>query len=255
MGFRLFRKTPEVTISVEGLRTSRGVFAANIFRIAEIPRAMAPRVMRIPSGAASALGKKLAGQKKFNTNPSAIVAAKIKGSRVITSGLSGRLSRGSVARKHRNNAGICKVARSKYAGSFGSLEPRKPGLELAKQRMIAGDETRSARARAIALNCRYGRGFQRGMVGEIEIIVAGKGEKAAAIARHPRSLFAQAIEKAAPQRGALQLLQFMGGKIIQGLHRCFGSYSRDNSAGLHAVYGPSFTRAMQLRRAMRRSRH
>jgi hypothetical protein len=37
-------------------------------------RAMAPRVMRIPSGAASALGKKLAGQKKFNTSPSAIVA-------------------------------------------------------------------------------------------------------------------------------------------------------------------------------------
>src|SRR5207244_1667020 len=86
------------------------------------------------------------------------------------------------ARKHRNNAGICKVARSKYAGSVGSLEPRKPGLELAKQRMIAGDETRSARARAIALNCRYGRGFQRGMVGEIEIIVAGKGERAMAIA-------------------------------------------------------------------------
>src|ERR1700737_3052037 len=92
MGFRLFRKTPEVTISVEGLRTSRGVFAANISRIAEIPRAMAPRVMRIPSGAASALGNKLAGQKKFNTPPSTIVATKIKGGRVITSGLSGRLS-------------------------------------------------------------------------------------------------------------------------------------------------------------------
>src|ERR1700730_5658745 len=76
MGFRLFRKTPEVTISVEGLRTSRGVFAANISRIAEIPRAMAPTVMRIPSGAASALGNKLAGQKKFNTSPSAIVAAR-----------------------------------------------------------------------------------------------------------------------------------------------------------------------------------
>src|ERR1700737_545251 len=67
MGFRLFRKTPEVTISVEGLRTSRGVFAANISRIAEIPRAMAPRVMRIPSGAASAPGNKLAGQKKFHS--------------------------------------------------------------------------------------------------------------------------------------------------------------------------------------------
>src|ERR1700720_4277387 len=92
MGFRLFRKTPEVTISVEGLRTSRGVFAANISRIAEIPRAMAARVMRIPSGAASALGNKLAGQKKFNTSPSAIVAAKIKGGRVITSAPSGRLS-------------------------------------------------------------------------------------------------------------------------------------------------------------------
>src|SRR5947209_13131565 len=92
MGFRLFRKTPEVTISVEGLRTSRGVFAANISRVAEIPRAMAPMLMKIPSGAASALGNKLAGQKKFNTTPSAIVAAKIKGGRVITSGLSGRLS-------------------------------------------------------------------------------------------------------------------------------------------------------------------
>jgi hypothetical protein len=53
---------------------------------------MAPRVMRIPTGAASALGNKLVGQKKFNTTPSAIVAAKIKGGRVITSGLSGRLS-------------------------------------------------------------------------------------------------------------------------------------------------------------------
>src|SRR3977135_346065 len=92
MGFRLFRKTPEVTISVEGLRTSRGIFAINISRIAEIPRGRAPRVMRIPSGAASALGNKLAGQKKFNTPPSALVAAKIKGGMVISLGQSGRLS-------------------------------------------------------------------------------------------------------------------------------------------------------------------
>jgi hypothetical protein len=42
-------------------------------RIAEIPRAMAARVMRIPSGTASALGNQLAGQKKINT--SAIVVA------------------------------------------------------------------------------------------------------------------------------------------------------------------------------------
>src|ERR1700730_6459239 len=92
MGFRLFRKTPAVTISVEGLRTSKGVFAANISRIAEIPRAMAQRVMRIRRGAASALGNKLAGTQKFNATPSSSVAAKIKGGKVITSGLSGRLS-------------------------------------------------------------------------------------------------------------------------------------------------------------------
>ena len=59
-----------------------------IWRIARTP----PYRLRVPSGAASALGNKLAGQKKFNTTPSAIVAAKIKGGRVITSGLSGRLS-------------------------------------------------------------------------------------------------------------------------------------------------------------------
>src|SRR5207302_37600 len=41
---------------------------------------------RTTSGAASALGKKLAVQKKLNASPSAIVAAKIKGGRVITSG-------------------------------------------------------------------------------------------------------------------------------------------------------------------------
>ena len=94
IGLRTTGRTgvPRTREAVEGLRTSRGVFAANISRIAEIPRAMAPRVMRRPSGAASALGKKLAGQKKFNTSPSVIVAAKIKGGRVITSGLSGRLS-------------------------------------------------------------------------------------------------------------------------------------------------------------------
>ena len=90
-----------------------------IWRIARTP----PYRLRVPSGAASALGNKLAGQKKFNTTPSAIVAAKIKGGRVITSGLSGRLSciAFSLVRRHQ----LWQTARSSRTPSSSRSRARR----------------------------------------------------------------------------------------------------------------------------------
>ncbi len=76
-------------------------------------------------------------------------------------------------------------------------------------------------------NC---RGFHRRMVAEIEVIVAGEGQEPAPIANDPRPLLMKTLGKRPAQAGALQLRQFAGGKIIQGLHRLLDFYSHKNSA-------------------------
>src|SRR5450631_3949195 len=83
---RLLWKTPDVTIRVEALRTSRGVFAERISRTAKTPVATAPRTRRNPGGTATPRGMNFAGQTKFKIRPSAIAAPKIKGGRAMTPG-------------------------------------------------------------------------------------------------------------------------------------------------------------------------
>src|ERR1700731_3213110 len=90
--------------------------------------------------------------------------------------------------------------------------------------MIAGDEARRAGAHAVPLNRGGGRRLEGRMVGEVEIIVAGEGQQAAAVALDPWAVPAKTLGKRAPQTGAIELRQFASSKIIQGPHRHLGCW-------------------------------
>ena len=122
------------------------------------------------------------------------------------------------ARKRRDDAGVGEIAGTEHTGRFGSFEPRQPRLELAIQGMIAGDEPRCASADAIGADRRGGGRLERRMMGKVQVIIAGEGQKAAAVALDPWAALAQAIGKRAPQKGAIELFQFAASKIIQGAH-------------------------------------
>src|ERR1700724_2304038 len=79
------------------------------------------------------------------------------------------------------------------------------------------------------------------MVGKVEIIVAGEGQQAAAVAFNPWAFPAKTLGKRAPQSGAIELLQFANSEIIQGPHRPFASRERGVSGG---ASGGGFARRM-----------
>ena len=118
----------------------------------------------------------------------------------------------------RNDAGIGQIARAEDAGGFGALQPRQPRFQLGEQRMIAGDQPRGAGAGAIAFQRGDRRLFDRGMMGEIEIVVAGEGQEPPAVARDPEAVLALGFRQRAAQMPALQFAQLLAGELIERGH-------------------------------------
>ena len=76
-----------------------------------------------------------------------------------------------------------KQQRGGQADKFGQLD-----LQLVMQTMMPGQQMRRARADAAALRRAGGSGGNGRMIGETEVIVAGKGQIRLAIQDHPRAL-------------------------------------------------------------------
>ena len=89
--------------------------------------------------------------------------------------------------QRRDDAGIGEIAGAEHAGRLGALEPRQPLFQFGIERMIAGDEPRGAGADAVALGRLDRRRDDGGMLAEIEIVVAGERQQAAAVALGPNS--------------------------------------------------------------------
>src|SRR5215471_19316705 len=73
-----------------------------------------------------------------------------------------------------DDAEVGEIARAEHAGSVRPLEPRESRFQLAQQRMVAADEARSAGANSIAAQRRDGRLLDRGMLAQVEVIVAAE---------------------------------------------------------------------------------
>jgi hypothetical protein len=114
------------------------------------------------------------------------------------------------ADEHRDDPGIGEIARSENAGRFGALEFGQARFQLRIEGMIAGHQPRCARSGAILLDRGNGRLLDRGMLGEVEVVVARKRQQSAAIPVDPNSVFAQrlvqrSVEVSIPERCELVL--------------------------------------------------
>ncbi len=118
--------------------------------------------------------------------------------------------------QRRDDAEIGEIAGAKDAGRLGSLDGGEAGFELAEERMVAGDEARGAGARAIAFDGGDGGGLDGRMMGEAEIVVAGEGDEAAAVADDMEAVGPVGrLQRAAQMRG-LKLGEFCGGEGVEG---------------------------------------
>ena len=77
-------------------------------------------------------------------------------------------------------------------------------LQLGVERMIAGDEPRGAGADAVALDRGDGRGLQRRMMAQPEIVVAGERQQPPAVALDPEAVAAVGRHQRAAQVRPLQ---------------------------------------------------
>ena len=120
--------------------------------------------------------------------------------------------------ERRDDPGIGEIARAEDAGCVRALQPREPRLQLGIKRMAAGDEPRGAGARAVAFRRRGCRALHRGMLAEIEIIVAAEGQECAAVADDMHAVARVGLDDAAAQVATLALGELVAGEKVEGPH-------------------------------------
>src|SRR5689334_22165170 len=86
--------------------------------------------------------------------------------------------------------------------------------------MIAGDQPRGAGADTVALDRLDRRGFERRMMAQPEIIVAGERQQFPAAALDPEVVEAAGRNERAAQMRRFQGRELLPGEIVEGGHVC-----------------------------------
>ena len=138
----------------------------------------------------------------------------------VDAGMREFIDQDEIVRSHqsRDDAGIGEITRTEHTSRRAALEPRQPRFERVVERMIAGDQPRSAGADAVTRGRVDRGGNYVGMLAEIEIIVAGKGQEAAAIALGPDA-GTRSDHRRAAQLRPVQGFELFAGKFIERTHR------------------------------------
>ncbi len=98
-----------------------------------------------------------------------------------------------------DDAGVGEVTGTEHTGCLRPLEASEAGLQFRKQGMIAGDQPRGAAADAVAIDRLAGGALDRGVVGQIEVVVAAKRDEVATVAPHMDAVRTIAFAEPAPK--------------------------------------------------------
>ncbi len=120
--------------------------------------------------------------------------------------------------KRRRYGEVGEVARAEQQRRGFLFAGGESRLQCLGQRMIAGDESRRRRPRAKPLHRRDGRRLHPRIVGEAEIVVAGKGRQATPPADDLRAPRALGGRHATAERLGLEVVQALLGKRIEAVH-------------------------------------
>ena len=117
--------------------------------------------------------------------------------------------------KRGNDAKVRQIAGAKHAGVLRLFDAGQAALELGEQRVIAGNEARSAcshavKAQGLARRLDHGR-----VVREVEVIVAAEGQQAPAIAQGPNPRHPDGVDERAPQAARFELGKLCGREFIE----------------------------------------
>jgi len=124
----------------------------------------------------------------------------------------------AVADQGRDDSRVGEIAGTEHASRLGALEARQPVFQSLVERMVAGDEPRSAGADAVVRHRIDRRCDHLGMLTEIEIIVAREREQTAAAALGENTVAGRHHRRAAEPR-ALQRRKLVVGEFIERAHR------------------------------------
>jgi adenosylmethionine---8-amino-7-oxononanoate aminotransferase len=118
-----------------------------------------------------------------------------------------------------DDAGIGQIAGAEDDGRLGLLDAGEASLQRGIKRVIAGDKARGTGPGAVFLNRRDGCVFNRRMVAEVEIVVAGKRQQPSAVALDPDAVLAQRLGEHAAQMPALESIEFFLREAVEGVHQ------------------------------------
>ena len=122
------------------------------------------------------------------------------------------------SRECRNNAGIGEITGAEHTSRVGRLQPRQPRFQFSMERVIAGHQSRCAGAGTVTFRRVDRRLDDRRVPAKIEIIVAGKGNQAAAGALDIDAVTRRDDRRAA-QAHIVQCRKLAGRKVIERAHR------------------------------------
>ena len=117
--------------------------------------------------------------------------------------------------QHRNDAGIGEIAGAEHDRGLCLLDAGEARFQLRVERVVAGDQARGARAGAIFFDCRDGGLLDGRVLGQVEIVVAGKRQQPLAVALDPDAVLAHGLGQRAAQMAALQIVELFLRELIE----------------------------------------
>ena len=119
------------------------------------------------------------------------------------------------ADQRRDDAGIGEIAGAEHDRGLRLFEAGEPALKLGVKRVIAGDQARGAGAGAVFFDRRDGGLLDGGMLGQVQIVVAGERQQPLAVALDPDAVLAHGLGQSPPQVAALQVVELALGELVE----------------------------------------
>ena len=122
------------------------------------------------------------------------------------------------AREGGDDACVCQIARAENAGSLRPLEGGEAALQRPQQGMLARDEPGGAGARPMLIQRPMGGGQHARIMGEAQIVVAGKADELAPRAQHMDPVEPLRGQQGAPQPCRFQSRQLAPCECVERVH-------------------------------------
>src|SRR5262249_31730424 len=115
--------------------------------------------------------------------------------------------------QRRDDPGVGEITRAEHASRLGLLEAGKSRFEFGVERMMAGDQAGSARARAMAFDGVDRCALHSRVLAQVEVVVAAERQQPPALALYPNRVLAGALGQRTQKRAGSEACELPRGVL------------------------------------------